>query len=283
MNLAAPLMLDAHCDDLNAAVALIPSSPRVRFEVGITDDAERWIKKKHADGAVHEPGTIAAFIAARKWIGPEAVVFDVGALFGYFSVLAAMMFEGKLVAFEMHPGAIPSLKLNIWPFGEVVQTALSDHSEAGVLTWVSGFNIFEKPAGGWEALKTEPGAMKERGDGNRGRGYKRINFRKLDDWCASSAILPNLIKFDVEAYQAKALCGALLTITAARPVVIIELHDPEKTARLGTTNAATVQPLFDLGYKAYWCGNFRAAEAHFEPVAAMGPEHERLSLMVFVP
>lgn len=273
---------DTFLDDLAEGVRMVPFLPRVRFEADLSDVAQRWIRKKHAAGAVHEPATLAAFIAAQKR-APLKHVFDVGALFGYFSLFAMNFFEGvEVTAFEMHPGIIPDLHKNVSPYAKIVHGVITDEVRERVRFWVSGFNIFEEPAGGWDELVNIPGAMKPRGANNRGRGFAKVPFTTLDAWCADNPA-PDLLKIDVEGYQAKALKGGMGMIAAHKPVIVIELHDPEKLERFGVTNAQTVQPLFDLGYRAYWCPNFRGADARYEPVTVMGPEHERLCIMVFVP
>lgn len=280
-------------DELNAAVAQVRNLPRVQFTGALSPQAYSWISRKHADGAVHEPATIAAFIAAAKLCSCKTI-FDVGAHLGYFTLLARSLYpQADLTAFEMHPGSVQEMARLVgpgmrWaralgPGVRCVHAAISDVTRSNVTFWISGFNIFEEPEGGWDQLDKQPGAMKERGPGNRGRGFASGDFLRLDDFCAAMRIVPDLIKIDVEGYQAKAVRGAKRVLKHIRPVVIIELHDPEKLARFATTNKETVQPFFDAGYSAYWCGNHRAADAVFEPIVEMGERHEKLSLAVFVP
>lgn len=270
-------------DELNSAISIVQRLPRVRFDIEVGPDAESWLRRKHADGAVHEPATLAAFLAIRNRYDSRNI-FDLGALYGYFTLFALQAFsdDAKVTAFEMHPGCIGPLVQNVGPWAKCVHGVVSDVSSPQKRIWISGFNIYEEPEGGWSQLETIPGAMKQRGENNRGRGYAQVDFGTLDDYCAEHAA-PDLIKIDVEAYQAKAILGGMETIRKHRPAIIVELHDPEKLARMGTTNAQTVQPLFDCGYQAFWSGNFRNREARFEPVTQMGEEQERLSLMVFVP
>lgn len=270
-------------NELNDAVQQALRLPRVRFDVNIGEAAEKWIKKKHAWGEVHEPATLGAFFAV--WRAQPALrrIYDVGALYGYFSLFALGLFDRpEITAFEMHPGIIDSLRANIEPYAKCVQTAISDECAPGRTIWISGMNIYEEPDGGWEQLESIPGAMKPRGPNNRGAGFAQVDFLTLDDWCAAHEP-PELIKIDVEGYQAKAIAGGLQMFAGHKPIIIIELHDPEKMARFGVTNAETVKPLFDLGYSAFWCGNFRDHEARFEAVEQMDERHERLSLMVFAP
>lgn len=276
-------MGDAFLDDLNAAVKTAFTMPRVRFEASFSPEAEAWIKRKHANGAVHEPATIAAFLAAHKHRPDAKIIFDVGSLWGYFALLAAGLFpEADVTAFDAHPAVMPALAFNTAPFVQCVHAAVTDENRPGVLHWLSGFNLYEKPPGGWQDLENIPGAMKQRGENNRGRGWVRVDLITLDAYCQTHGLAPDLIKIDVEGYQAKAVLGAVETLRQHRPIVIMELHDPEKVQRMGTTNKATVQPLFDLGYRGYWCGNHRATDATFERVHEMSEAHERLSIMAFV-
>jgi FkbM family methyltransferase len=280
--MCSALVGDPFLADLNAAVALVPSLPRVRFEVGLTEGADRWLRKKHADGAVHEPATLAAFLAIRERCECKHI-FDVGALWGYFSLFAAALFpDAAITAFESHPSVIEPLSRNVDSHVTCVYGVVSDETREGVRLWVSGFNLYEEPEGGWDKLETVAGAMKQRGPENKGRGFMRHNLTTLDTYCALANVVPDLIKIDVEGYQAKAILGAMETIRRHRPAIVIELHDPDKLARFGITNASTVQPLFDLGYRAYWCGNHRDRDARFERVQAMEARHEKLSIMVFL-
>jgi FkbM family methyltransferase len=270
-------------DELNQAVGTVQRLPRVRFDSEVGPDAENWLRRKHDGGAVHEPATLAAFLAIRNRYDSRNI-FDLGALYGYFTLFALQAFgdDAKVTAFEMHPGCIDPLIQNVAPWARCVHAVVSDEVSPKRRIWISGFNIFEEPEGGWGQLETIPGAMKQRGEGNRGRGYAQVDFITLDSYCAENAA-PDLIKIDVEAYQAKAILGGMETIRAHKPAIIVELHDADKIARMGTTNAQTVQPLFDCNYQAFWCGNFRDKDARFELVTQMGEEQERLSLMVFVP
>ena len=269
-------------DALNAAIKDVPSIPRVRFDVGWYDGADNWILRKHVNGAVHEPAMIAAFLAVARKHG-LATVYDVGALYGYFSLVAQQLGATRVVAFEIHPAAIKPLMRNV-PNLLCIQAAVTNQTRFRTKVWLSGFNIYEEPEGGWDRLADVPGAMKERGLNNRGRGFVEIDLVSIDDCIAGLKLAPpDLIKIDVEGYQAKAILGGMETFRKRGPFIVIELHDPEKLARFGTSNAATVQPLLDLGYRGFWCGNHRAADAQFQAVDRLGEEHERLSIMVLVP
>lgn len=275
------VITDTFLDALNASVKEVQRLPRVRFEVGLGDSVDTWIRKKHANGAIHEPATLAAMWAVNK-ITPVTNFFDLGAHFGYFTLFALQTTDANVTAFDMHPESIPVLFGNCGPYAKYVNAIIGDEVKGEERVWISGFNIFEKPDDGWEALANIPGAMKQRGVNNQGRGFAKIAYTTLDAYCKDNPA-PDLLKIDVEGFQAKAIRGGLETFRKHKPTVILEVHDPEKLARFGETNASTVEPLLSMGYKAYWCGNHRSPDAEFEPVDVMSVKHERLSIMVFVP
>ena len=266
-------------EELNAAVYAVPHLPRVTFGAGLAGGAYAWLDKKHLNGEVHEPGMLAAMLAIKSHRNVRQF-FDIGAYYGYFSIAARQIFPDCFVtAFEPHPNFYAELRKNVDPLHTtVVHAAVSDEDKAAEV-WFSAFNIFE------DVDNLPPEALKPRGPGASGRStiqFLRIDgFERPEGWRLTVA--PDVVKIDVEGYQARAVRGMENTIKALKPWVLIELHDPEKLARMNTTNAETVAPLFAAGYRAHWCGNFRDANAAFERVTAMGPEHERLSLMVFDP
>ena len=276
-------MLDA----LNAAVARVTDIPRVQFVDGIGDVPARWLEKKHANGSVHEPATLAAMLAIGEKINVTEF-YDVGALYGYFTLAAQQMFPAvKITAMEMHPALKQVLHANVnrGTHNEVecLHVVASDVCKPLVKFWINGFNIYEEPEGGWSELEHHPDAMRSRGANNQGRGWARVDFASIDAITVLTGSRPDLIKIDVEAYQQRGVMGMVETLKAYRPHVIIEVHDPIKISRLGITNKSTIEPFFELGYSAYWCQNFRDMDARFEAVTEMTEAHEMLGIMVLVP
>lgn len=265
-------------DELNAAVYAVPHLPRVTFAPGLAPQAYNWIDRKHANGEVHEPGMLAAMLAIKSHRN-VCQFWDVGAYYGYFSRAARLIYPGcDVTAFEAHPNFYAELRKNVDEFTRCVRAAVSDEDKAQDV-WFSAFNIFE------DVENLPPEAYKPRGPG--ASGFGKAEFIALDNvnwpggWRLSVA--PDVVKIDVEAYQAKAVRGMRNILLALRPWVIIELHDPEKLARMGTTNAETCAPFFEAKYKGWWCGNFRTMDATWEPIETMTEKHERLSLAVFSP
>lgn len=225
----------------------------LRFPSG---KARTWAQRKHADGQPHEPGTAAAFIALTR-LFQVTTIYDVGALYGYFSLLAAHLLpEAHIVAFE----PVESVRL-----GEVV--ALNGLGER-IAVRAEAVSDRTHTA----SVRIQHHALFE------DEGGDVLPLVALDD-CEP---VPDFIKIDVEGHQAKVMPGAMRLLAGHRPILIVELDSPPKLERFGTTNAAILQPLLDMGYAAYWCSDHRVRTARFEHIDRLGPAQESNALIVFV-
>ena len=231
--------------------------------------ASRWVSRKHADGAIHEPATVAALVWLARRFGDEPVTFfDVGALFGYFSLIAKALFPRATVhALEMNPDSCEVMEQHFRanrhlgdPPPGASNVGLTDRTQAAHQSTIDRFVLDEEPAGSGVP----------------------VDLIRLDDFCAQTGLRPDIIKIDVEGYQAKIMPGAMATIAECKPAVLIELDLPNKLARFDARNIEIVQPLLDLGYQFFWCERHRDRDGRFQFVREMSDEHECNSLGVFV-
>jgi FkbM family methyltransferase len=170
--------------------------------------------------------------ALRRHVGPGAVVFDVGADIGFFSLLSARLAgpSGRVEAFEPVPASAAAVTANarLNGFGEritVHQVAVSDHE--GCATLLLGVDRT------WSHLS-------ERGLSPSARTPIDVRVIRLDDRIAAGELpLPDVVKLDVEGSEIAVLGGLSRTLRAHRPVVICELHE---------TNGEVVALLSDHGY-----------------------------------
>lgn len=145
-------------------------------------------------------------------IRPGDVVLDVGANVGFYSLLAARAAgkAGRVVAFEPLQRNVERLRrhleLNHLSEVEVIQAAVSDSS---------GVRWFSK--GEYEAT----GRLDSSGE-------IEVAALSLDDFHAQGK-LPrvDVIKIDVEGAELEVLRGAARVLTALRPCLVVELHNPE--------------------------------------------------------
>jgi FkbM family methyltransferase len=229
-----------------------------------------WVKHKHADGAIHEPAMVAALLTLQHYL-PTPVFFDIGALYGYFSLVVNSVFkDATICAFEMNPESFAFLEKNLLANQAIntnklrgVNVGLSDKTQLQHKARIEKFKLYEQD--------------------NEADGVA-LDLITLDDFCADNNLYPTLMKIDVEGYQAKIIPAALKAIAEHKPAILLEFDAPNTLKAFGRTNKEIVKPLFDLGYSLFWCRTQRRANAYFQQVSydELSDEHEKNSLGLFV-
>jgi FkbM family methyltransferase len=189
---------------------------------------------------------LARFLIQR--LQPGDVFADVGAHFGYFSLLAAQLVgeKGRVVAFEASATTHAVLAQNV-AASAVVQAnhcAVSDQQET--------ISFYEFPI-----LYNEFNSL----DVTQFEGEKwfkefkptKINVPAvtLDEFFAQANHLPNVLKIDVEGAELKVIRGAATLLKRAAPAVVLEYLEP-KRHNTGHQQAATL--LRELGYQSHRIG-----------------------------
>ena len=171
-------------------------------------------------------------------------VFDVGGQQGIYTVMAARRVgpRGKVVSVEPEPRNFGIIAKNVSLNGltnvVAVQEALLDKAGEAELV-LCGWN-----AGGHSL---SPSATS-------GAAKVRIRTRTLDALAAELKAVPDVIKIDVEGSELAVLRGALGTIQARRPAVIMELD--------ALDDAAVVKGLLaPFGYSVRVSGSMLFAHA----------------------
>jgi FkbM family methyltransferase len=242
----------------------------------ITNRCFDWLKVKHKNNSIHEPATIAALLFCQTHFSQQIkVIFDIGALYGYFSLISKTVFsQATIFGFEMNPQSYIILCKNInvnkhlgIPAVQAINMGLSDRTSFQEKVFVTGF------------------ILRENSENSESERLFQLDIMSLDDFCRISNFQPQLIKIDVEGYQAKIFPGGMATIEKAKPIIILEFDDPKTLAPFNTTNKQITKPLFDLGYNCYWCKNQRQFQGEFKKLEydTFSEEHETNSLGVFLP
>jgi FkbM family methyltransferase len=201
-----------------------------------------------AHGAVRGALEPSVQEALRRSVLPGCVVVDVGASFGFFTLLAARLVgpTGHVHAFEPCAEDAAALRRNLAlnDLGERVtvhDAAVSDR--AGSAPFVV---VRER---GWSHLA------------QRGRHPEAVATREVAvetlDGLLDALTRVDLVKIDVEGSEAHVLDGARELLRVRAPVVVCELHE---------TNAEVCDRLEALGYVFE---NIDGAE----PVRTAGPVH----------
>jgi FkbM family methyltransferase len=177
-------------------------------------------------------GDLAELSFLQSVLRPEEFLFDVGANIGVYSIVAARH-GARVLAFEPSQRArdvlITSTQLNqvdgritCLPF------ALSDRNATARFT--SGLDVGNH--------------LIEEANPTAGNAATEVEVRRLDDLLAGmpDALVPRLIKVDVEGADLDVLRGAEQTLMQTRPFVIIEVWDGGHDVRAW---------LEERGYKIY--------------------------------
>ena len=232
-----------------------------------------WMRNKHKNGSLHEPSTISAFsFIQQNFANQINVIFDIGALYGYFSLISKSMFpQATVFSFEMNPESYSALVNNIncnkhlgIPTSRCINMGLSNNTSLQKKVFCDKFTLIE--------------------DGES-ENLAQIDIMSIDDFCRISGFFPDLIKLDVEGYQAKILSGGENIIEKNKPIILLEFDGQKQLKRFDTTNKQITKFLFDLGYSCYWCKDQRTFQGEFQKLDydKFTQEHEVNSLSIFLP
>jgi FkbM family methyltransferase len=167
---------------------------------------KKWLLASRSNffWGTYEPEQTQAF---QKIIRPGDVVFDVGAHYGYYTLLSSALTgpKGKVFAFEPSPGNIPRLKkhldINHCDNVEVIELALSDHE---------GTARFDNQAGSGTGHLAPEGRIE-------------VHITSLDAISVRLPV-PNVVKIDCEGAEVEVLKGGEKTIHAAKPAIFLSTH-----------------------------------------------------------
>lgn len=159
------------------------------------------------------------------------VFYDIGANWGYYSLLAATNphFKGQTVAFEIAEAMNAALR-------RMAETIAPDR-----LT-VAGYGLSDRsglvaatPGHAAHLTKVLPARAGE------GTAERQVPVKRMDDLALPP---PDLIKMDVEDHEADVLLGGRRTVETHRPLILFE-------SRAGTAETDAGGLLRQIGYRLY--------------------------------
>ena len=182
------------------------------------------------------------------FLEPGDTFIDVGAHFGYFSLLASHLAgkDGRVFSIEAMPSTFEYLKRNIEtnaPFQNVSMTNNAAFDKSTTLE----FRDFGLIASSLNS------AFGSRGDNSLhdGKGNTvQINARKVDDMLGDAGIDGcKLVKIDAESSEKFVLLGMERTIQRYRPIIITEVGD--YGVENGISSSEQIIIMLDHGYKPH--------------------------------
>jgi FkbM family methyltransferase len=187
----------------------------------------------------YEPVTTYLF---ERLIAPGDLVVDVGAHWGYFTLLAATLCgeSGKVVAFEPLPRNVSILTKNLQAnrMGNVVvvQKAVSDREGVAEL-------FLSRDSSGNSLISVPPGAELSFGQSD----HLVVETVTLDGFFAPFCRKPTLVKLDIEGGELAALEGMRILIRETADLVLITEFNPFYFP--GAKGEAFLKRLTDQGFE----------------------------------
>jgi FkbM family methyltransferase len=168
---------------------------------------------------------------------------DVGANFGLYSVLGVLWNSNlDVIAFEPVPIIFSNLKRNVL----VNRLESRVRCENVALSSKSGTAAFFLPRSEGLDIETTGTLASESWQSRKGSPIIEVKTVRFDDYEASNTMHVDLIKIDVEDFEADVLEGMLRVINRDRPFIVCEVlprpHRNERTYRIVET----------LKYQIYW-------------------------------
>jgi FkbM family methyltransferase len=182
----------------------------------------------------------------RRQIRPDWVFLDIGANFGYYSMLVSEVTHGAAEVYAFEPlASVAELleehrRMNGFENIHIHRTAISDSEGEITLVYPSDENnILSR--------------MLAEGEDAEGK-VERAQTIRLDTFVRDHNInRVDFIKIDVEGAEPFVLNGAAETIQRFRPTMMIEIH-PQALELLGSSAAELFEKIYALGYDTYRIG-----------------------------
>jgi FkbM family methyltransferase len=155
----------------------------------------------------YEPEQTQAF---QEIVRPGNVVYDIGAHFGYYTLLASGLAgpAGRVIAIEPFPGNVrrlrAHLRINRCTNVTVIEAALSN---------AAGTARFDNPTGSGTGRLSPEGAVE-------------VQTITLDE-LSSQLPAPDVLKIDCEGAESLVLAGGERMIRSARPSIFLSTHSDQ--------------------------------------------------------
>lgn len=267
----------------------------VKFQKSSSDGQfkpDSWLRKKHAEQKIHEPGLLATWVLFSKLIDRDVNFFDIGSLFGYHSnIFSSFLRNSTCTLIEGNPITLSvSKKILVGKEFEFINSVVGEDKSSRWF-FVDVYNFF--PAISFRAIKTKvliaiknSIKMVLRFFGKKHTIYLYRHFFFIPTISIPTLVSPNdnkqiIIKVDAEGHQFKFLLPHVEYLKENNCVVLIELDEPEKMRTLGGTNRELIETLDDAGFSVFWLDHRNPSKVTY--VERFYPWMDKNSLAICVP
>lgn len=206
---------------------------------------------------------------AMRLLGPGMVVADVGANWGYFTLVCASLVgeNGRVIALEPHPRLASMLSENVADNFSVSQVVDVHRVAAGASAESKAFIGFDDHGGNWGVSRVAQGSEVPDFES------RSVALDALLDDCQVGRV--DLVKIDIEGAEADAIRGMAAGLDRHRyRYVLIECH-PAELARIGTSLEQCLTPFRRAGYRGWHIDH--SAEMHRRAASGAVPTADLLA------
>jgi FkbM family methyltransferase len=204
------------------------------------------------------PEVVASDLFRRGWIEPDVTTMladhlrpgmtfvDVGAHYGYFTLLASRLVRpgGEVVAFEpsRHTGQL--LRDNVGGLRNVTVEGCAVHERQGRLS-LTDFGPFDSAL---NTVLSDARVPSSDRTGLRPSAYS-VPTVSLDEYLTERGLAPDVVKLDAEGAELAILRGMRRTLRTARPIVVMETGDYD--GMVAPSTSSSIDLLEASGYSCF--------------------------------
>lgn len=237
----------------NSATIKLPNGRTLRFDRDSGINLASLLFWKGLDGYEAQTSETIRFFVERT-----SIMIDVGANYGFHSLLAALCNpELRVVAFEPVPPIYDGLIRNIQLNG--LEKQISAHQMALADRTGSATLYLPRPEG--RDYETTGTLVADSWQSRQRSPEITVETTRFDDFEYAHPMKVDLVKIDVEDFEAGVLAGMEQTIRRDRPFIICEILPRQHR------NERTRQIVDAMGYTPYWitrAGLIRVSHFDFE-------------------
>ncbi len=179
-----------------------------------------------------------------EYLKPGMIFIDVGAHFGYYTMMANKLVgnKGQVHSFEPTPRTYEVLLNNVTGRHNVVCNHLAA-LEVRKTFFLNDYGLE------FSAFNSFYGARTNHKHAQNGASKIPIEAISLDEYFQNKKIIPDFVKIDAESSEYEVLQGMEKTILNFRPMISLEVGDCQVTGAMASRDL--VRHLLDKGYEAY--------------------------------
>lgn len=221
-----------------------------------------WFTIEHKNDNLHEPGLVnLLFVLAEEFKNKKILFYDIGALYGYFSILALKIFNDvEVFSIEANPYSckyIENAKIDSeFAKHQVINTFLDKKTKGLLEKYIYGYRFLEKSEYNFVTFKNTIIQFLNLFFKKKYVVVKpekvKINCSSLADIIINKSDSINILKIDTEGYQANFLPPVTQNLINNKAIILLEFDDIEELKKFNSSNQELCAPFLRNNYKLYW-------------------------------